>query len=478
MSRNAFTSSVAKPLVIMFVAGALLCAQTPLVTADEEGEAWKKLEKDPNLLTYREKVRTKAFDASCQQFLLETALPQLGMAENRQTIDRVRRRMRELLADDAANPVIAEFMSKLARDDSEDMVTRVNAILLLGELDRERKPWQPAIDYIVALLGDGSVPLAVRVAAAAGLKRHLDAIVTTKDVAALDKLAAVAGPVLIKVAKEEPSAADPVAVDWLACRALQMLATLGDKAPAETTGVAVSLMGDASHSIDVRVRAAGVLGATAAEGRGIDVAGCLGVIQELAATVVREEKERVRRAVSRYAPPIAGGAGYTDASMAMPPMQGAPSASDPSFAGAGLGSPSPGVPPNYSGSMPSQQPGATGQGSPAFDGVKLALRRAVWRLKTLATAIGTKSETQGADGLTRIAGSLEKEAADLEKKLRINVGRLEKASSTTAIDRVAKDFGITDATTAPPQAKGTDAESTEVPSAAAPAPVAGDAISQ
>jgi hypothetical protein len=128
--------------------------------------------------------------------------------------------------------------------------------------------------------------------------------------------------------------------------------------------------------------------------------------------------------------------------------------------------------------MPSQQPGATGQGSPAFDGVKLALRRAVWRLKTLATAIGTKSETQGADGLTRIAGSLEKEAADLEKKLRINVGRLEKASSTTAIDRVAKDFGITDATTAPPQAKGTDAESTEVPSAAAPAPVAGDAISQ
>lgn len=471
MSRNTFMSRLAEPLVIMFVAGALLCAQPPLVAADEEGEAWKKLEKDPNFLAYREKLRLKQFDPDCQQFLLETALPQLGMAENRQTIDRVRRRMRELLAYENANPIIAEFMAKLARDDSEVMVTRVNAILLLGELDLERKPWQPAIDPIVALLGDGSAPMAVRVAAAAGLKRHLDAVVTTKDVAALEKLATVAGPVLIKVAKEEPTAADPVAVDWLACRALQMLSTLGNKAPAETTAVAISLMSDASRSIDVRVRAAGVLGATATEGRGIDVAGCLGVIQELAATVVREEKERARRAVSRYAPPVAGGAGYTDVPMAMPPMLGAPSASDPSFAGAGLGSPSPGVPPNYSGSMPSMQPGAAGQGSTAFDGVKLALLRAIWRLKTLATAIGTKSETQGADGLTRIAGSLEREAADLEKKLRTNAGRLEKASSPASIDRVAKDFGIVDATTAPtatsPEAR--DGAATEVPATPAAA---------
>ena len=85
---------------------------------------WRLFEAGEDTAAYRAKLREGGFDAAAQAFLVQQALPQLALKRNRTTIDRVRRRMREVLCGDggsnpaaaeSARKVIAESMTALAR---------------------------------------------------------------------------------------------------------------------------------------------------------------------------------------------------------------------------------------------------------------------------------------------------------------------------------------------------------------------------
>jgi len=426
------------PVVCVLVAGTGL----QFAAAADVPKDWRVFETDQRTQDYRNKLREGTFDATSRGFLTDVALPQLALPANRDSIDRVRRRIRESLVAEPSLPTIVEFMTALAGDNAAPLAVRVNAMLLLGELTgRDKKPWPAAAQPLVTAVGDASMPMALRVAAAAGLDRHV--ATAAKD------LAATSGPVLVSVAKADPSAADPVAVNWLAGRALLMLAAMGSDAPAEATGVAAAILADDARPIDVRVRAAAALGGTAAEGRGVDATASLQGIRDLALTIVKDERERVRRAGSQ-APGYPASPGYGDPSMLPPPMMAPPGFPDPSLGG-GPGFGGPGMP---VGSFPGSPPmGPSGMPapamSPAIEGLELSFRRAAWRLWMLGNSIEKDGATSG---LILVAGPLQENARQLAKALRDAATAVDAAPSPATIERAFKMLGGKDAKSVAPAA--------------------------
>ena len=251
---------------LLFVVAVTLVA-APRQAAAQAAADWKAVESSQMMTDYRVQLREGPFDDRLRGFLTTTALPQLGLPVNRPVIDRVRRRMRELLCGDvAAEPkaldgalqTVAEFMTAVATDGKADLTVRVNAMLLVGELKaKDGKPWAGAASPLVAAVGDAALPLAVRIAAAEGLARHVDA--------AAAGLAPTAGPALVKLLAAK-AAGDPVGTDWLTARALGMLTAMGAAAPADTAAAASAILQDASRPPVLRARAALAVGATARPG--------------------------------------------------------------------------------------------------------------------------------------------------------------------------------------------------------------------
>lgn len=426
---------VSLPVLVPAVWALCLGTGLRLATAADVPKDWRVFETDARTQEYRNKLREGTFDATSRGFLTDVALPQLALPANRDSIDRVRRRIRESLVAEPSLPTTVEFMTTVARDNAAPLAVRVNAMLLLGELTgKDKKPWPAAADPLVAAVGDASMPMALRVAAAAGLDRHVAA--AAKD------LAATSGTVLVGVAKADPAAADPVAVNWLAGRALMMLATMGKDAPAETTGVAAALLTDDARPVDVRVRAAAALGGTAAEGRGVDATASLQAIRDLALTIVKDERERARRAGSQ-APGYPGAPGYGDPSMMPPPMMAPSGFPDPSL-GAGPGSGGPGMPfGSFPGSAPMGPSGMPAPAmSPAIEGLQLCFRRAAWRLWMLGNAIEKDGATSG---LILVAGPLQDNSRQMAKVLRDAATAVDAAPSPASIEKAFKMLGGRDA---------------------------------
>jgi len=417
---------------------------------------WRQLESDARTQDYRNKLREGTFDATSRAFLTDLALPQLLLPANRDSIDRVRRRIRELLVTDASLPTIVDYAAALVKDETAAPVVRVNAMLLLGELTgKDKKPWPAAAPVLSTAVGDAALPLAVRVAAMAGLADHL--------AAADPQLAAGAGPVLLEVAKADPTTGDSVAINWLAGRALTLLGRLGAAAPADTGVVAAAVLADENRPLDVRVRAAAALGGSAAEGRTVDVAASLRGIRDLAITVVQEEKDRMRR-MAPVANMAFSGGGYGDPSMGAfsdPSLSaGAPGMASPGFpspgmmapgmASPGMSSPgmmSPGMP--FGGSPgsavdPYSSPMAGGMPmmgpSPLNEGLQLAFRRAAWRLATLADSL----EAEGGGGLVAVAGPLSGAAGAMAKVLRTAATTIDTTPTDVSIEKAFKAIGGSD----------------------------------
>ena len=435
--RRDFLAALA-PVVCVLIAGTSL----RFATAADVPKDWRVFETDQRTQDYRNKLREGTFDATSRGFLTDVALPQLALPANRDSIDRVRRRIRESLVAEPSLPTTVEFMTALTRDNAAPLAVRVNAMLLLGELTgRDKKPWPAAAAPLVTAVGDASMPMALRVAAAAGLDRHV--ATAAKD------LAATSGPVLVSVAKADPAAADPVAVNWLAGRALLMLAAMGGDAPAEATGVAAAILADDTRSVDVRVRAAAALGGTAAEGRGVDATASLQGIRDLALTIVKDERERARRAGSQ-APGYPGSPGYGDPSMLAPPMMAPPGFPDPSLGG-GPGFGGPGMPVgSFPGSAPMGPSGMPAPAmSPAIEGLQLSFRRAAWRLWMLGNAIEKDGATSG---LILVAGPLQDNARQLAKVLRDAATAVDAAPSPATIEKAFKMLGGKDAKSVAPAA--------------------------
>jgi hypothetical protein len=355
-------------LPALIVAGLLGPLPAPGQEAKAKYSNWTKVEGAVETREYKEKLRDGGpFDAAARGFATQVVLPQLGLEANRPTIERVRRRIREVvLADiaddktfnDAAKTVL-ETMSTLAGSEDAERVVRVNAMLLLGELrTKDNRPLPAAAPVLAAAAGDLRLPLEVRIAAAAGLVRHAEAAKAGGDLAAVAK---AVGPALMPMLTGDPKTAPVAAVDWLAGRGLAILQTLGPQAGArEAVEAAARILGDASRSIDVRVRAAAALGAAATAGSGVDAARAVESVRGLAiagleADFAAVERLRMERRV-------------------------------------GGGNPPPGTPPPAGGSAEPTIP-------------TLACRRHAWRLAVCADAI------EGADGGAGLAALLGNDAA-------------------------------------------------------------------
>jgi len=370
---------------------------------------WSKLEASAEAKDYAERLKKGEFDAASQAFLERVALPQLAAEGNRKTIERTRRRMREMLlgertADAAALEkacgVAAGWLAAQARNKQLDPVVQVNAMLMVGELrGKDGRPWPAAAATLAAAAADPTCPAAVRVAAAAGLARHLDAARAAGGPDA--GLAATATKSLLAIITAAPAAADGAAGDWLVSRALDMLPAALPKATPEAAAAVAKILEDASRPIDVRVRAATVLGATATAESSIDAARSIAAIRGVATAALKGDLlTAAERAMSRR---MSG--------QASPMMPGGFAVGMPEFAGA---------------PFPGQQ-GGFGEGvgfAPVGDPIDLlVVRRDAWRLVTLANAI---SDATGSRGLaTLAAGPAAAQATTLAQALRAAAASLQ-----------------------------------------------------
>ena len=386
---------------------------------DARFSSWTKIESAPETRTYKEAMRGGgAFDAAARGFLEDIALPQLSLEANRTTIERVRKRMREFLladianektADDAGKAVLA-FMESLAGKEDAEAVVRVNAMLLIGELQSpDRKPWQPAAATLAAAVANPALPKAVRIAACVGLARHVEATKGVPD--EQQRMAAAALPAILAILKESAKdgqqegqpkdaakgatpSAGAVENDWMVSRCLSMLPMLGQMAPA-TAAEVVRVLGDGSRAINVRVRAAAALAAAAGPESKVDKAAAIKAINELAVTSLQSDVAAADKLLldRQYG----GGTGQ--------PVPGPMGMMPPGMMPGGFGQPG----------MPGGPLGPDGR--PLVEQLipREACRRAAWRLSVLADAVLTDDSKRG---LAVLGGEAAPAAVELSQTLR------------------------------------------------------------
>ncbi|MFM8952981.1 MAG: hypothetical protein ACKOOF_07990 [Planctomycetaceae bacterium] len=261
---------------------------------------WKQFEASQELTDYRLALREGSFDDATKAFLTNSALPQLGLPANRGGIERVRRRMRELLCGDAATDpkaldaalqTIVGFMTAASRNDKVEPIVRINSLLFVGEVKgKDGKPWPAAAAPLAAAVGDPKLPLPLRIVAAEGLARHVEA--------AGPAAAPTAGPVLVKLLPSLPQISDRAGADWLAARALAMVTELGTAAPPDAAPPAIAILEDASRPTRLRARAAVAAAAAGAKADGIDWGKVVAACRATALTALETEKARGKPAAA------------------------------------------------------------------------------------------------------------------------------------------------------------------------------------
>jgi len=370
---------------------------------------WAKVEGSEDAKKYFEQLKKGEFDAGAKAFLERVALPQLAAEGNRRQIERVRRRMRDTLLNEKtaeasalgqAGKVAADWLVAQARNPQADAAVRVNAMLLVGELrGKDGRPWNGAVEPLADAMSDPKLPTGVRVAAAAGLARHVD---SAKAAGAPDPaLSQAALKPLLGVITAPASATDAAAADWLVARALDMLPAVEAKASPETAAALMGILADAGRPVDVRVRAAAALGAAATPDSRVDAGDAIAKIRTLAAEALKADLVAAaeRSLTARLSgQPIA------------PAMQ-------PGFPG-GVGE-------------FGAAPGTTAVDDPMEP---LVVRRDAWRLGKLATAVATP------DGAAGLAALLDDAAATRAKTvaatLRESATALDESPDTAAVKEV------------------------------------------
>lgn len=279
----AFAAPVA--LAAWFMAAAPALAQ-----GEPRYLGWAKVENAREMRELKDKLRDgSALDAESRDFVRQTVLPQLVLDENRSTIERTRRRMREVLLteidDDKAfadvSRLAADFMAAVARDGEAEPAVRVNAMLFVGEMrGKDGKPLPLVRPALAAAAGDLQLPLAVRVAAIAGLGRHVDACRGDADATAA--LAKAVGPAIMTIIAAPVESDRRAEQEWLAARAISLLPALVPTAPKAVAAALAAIVEDPARATDVRVRAAAALGATADVKSEINAAKIIDTIRSIA----------------------------------------------------------------------------------------------------------------------------------------------------------------------------------------------------
>lgn len=385
-------SDVRRPRLLMAAACALaLFFAMGTATAQEAAQlTWSKVEASEDSKKFQEQLKKGEFDAASKAFLERVALPQLAAEGNRKQIERIRRRMRDVLlngrtAEPTAFEQVAQaavdWLTAQARNPQVEPVVAVNAMLLAGEIrGKDDRAWAGSAAALAAAMADAKLLPAVRVAAAAGLAKHVDAArAATGADAALAQ--AAAKPVLAVVATPVPPAAG-AAGDWLLARALDMLPTLVPKASAETAAAIQAVMLDASRPLDVRVRAAAALGATATPESKVDADAAAAAIQGLAIAALEADVEAAAERAMK-------------ARMSGQPMT--------SMGGRGFDG---GAPPGFTDTAFSGEFGNAGGAATVEDPIDtLVIRRDAWRLMTLANALASPDGTSGLASLATAAAA-------------------------------------------------------------------------
>lgn len=326
--------------------------------ADSPVTSWTRIEGGDEMREYQAKLKKKdGFDDAARGFLETTVLPQLAAEKNRSTIERIRRRIREVAlserdadatALDLANDAAARGLTGMARNGKLDPLVRINAMLLVGELrGRDGRPWPAAAAPLATVVADASLPMAVRVAATAGLARHAE---SARAAGSADPAFQTAvAEQLTAVLATPPKPADGPGGDWLLSRVLEIMPVGVTTAPPTTAKHLTAILGDASRPTDVRVRAAAALGATAAADSAVDAAALVGTIRECAVAALEADRAAAEeRAIGRK---LGGQPGF---------------------------------------GMPGGAGEFGGAGKPAGDAATLdtlVVRRDAWRLATLANAV-------------------------------------------------------------------------------------------
>jgi hypothetical protein len=348
--------------------------------------AWTKVEQDAEK-SYKEPLKTGGgFTPAAQDFIAKKAMPQLANDANRPILDRVRRKMREILivgitddrAFDDASKAVADAAVTIAKNSETSLAARVNAMLLVGELrakdNKDGTVWPAAVSQLAAVAGDAKLDPSVRVAAMAGLVRHADVAKRTGG-DRLTEFTKGARPAILAIVAEKPSVEQPVVSDWLASRALSILTTVVKSSPKELAATLVGVMNDNGRSLDVRVRAAAALGATVTPKSEIQAVEATHGLTALAVDVLEVDEGILRD--RRYEQLMSGGGAGGGGSM----MPGRPSM--------------PGIPP---GGMPMPGMGGGGVAVPQLVPDQ-SLRRTAWRLMTLADALLTEDGKAGVAAL-------------------------------------------------------------------------------
>lgn len=278
--------------------------------------AWNKVEQEADK-TYKESLRAGgAFDGPARDFVTKRAVPQLANDANRAIVDRVRRRLREILlggisddrAFDEASRAVAETAVAIARDNGASAPARVNAMLLVGDLRakdaKDGTVWPGAVPLLAAAAGDAALDRSVRVAALAGLSRHAD-VARKAGGEKLTEFAKAARPAVVAIVAEPVPAADAVVAEWLAARSLSLVTSVMKSAPKEFAATLVQVMNDPKRSLDTRVRAAAALGATATAKSEIQAPEAVEAILGLAVSVIEVDEATLR--ARRYEQQLFGG---------------------------------------------------------------------------------------------------------------------------------------------------------------------------
>jgi hypothetical protein len=435
---------------------ALAIFLTPVAGADYE--SWSQVENAAETRDYGDALRTGSFEVTEQMFLDRVMLPQLELETNRASIAGVRRRICELALRNAKDPPIFDAVNSrilayaevLSNDTDRDPLLTVNAMLLVGELQgADRKPWPGSLPTLAKAAGNTDLPLAVRIAALAGLNRHADAGVVN------DAFRKAVAPVLAQVL-ENPLEGDPAAVTWMRSRAVELLQVTGGPAPVlEATS---TILTDAKADRDLRIRAAAALGRLATPDAGLDASQLTSAIGALAAESLAADLKAAEQ--RRFDRRLSSGEGQRGGMGMEGGFPGGP----------GFGPPGGGFPPPGAGFFsPAEfgiegQPGLAPAEAETFipedpDAVfPLACRRDAWRLHTLAEALAPGSGEGGIAAL--LEGENARRAADLAAKLRQAAVDLDttptEATLTAILTEIGPRVGVAPPAADPPKPAGGD----------------------
>ena len=281
------------------ILAALAWTSSAVVGQDAEPAfaSWSKIEATQEMRDYQAKLKKGEFDESARMFLETAILPQLAAEKNIPTIERTRRRLRDIALNerdtdaaalDKANDTARRSLTTLAGNPKAEPVVRINAMLLMGELrGKDGRPWPGAVPALAAAAADTKLAMAVRVAAAAGLGRHADAGRASGGVDPAFQLETL--PKLLAIVAAAPAPEDGAGGEWLVSRVLDILPAAAPKASPQAAAALAKIVTDASRPVDVRVRAAAALGATGAADSNLDAGRIVEAIRGLAITVLQSD---------------------------------------------------------------------------------------------------------------------------------------------------------------------------------------------